>query len=86
MKKRGIIDKLISAAGSILFVGLIRTDAPAWQLLILFVFMYELTQELCRTMRKEARKNRRRHYITVTRRDARRWAGTRIGWPMKEVG
>lgn len=84
MKKRAI-DKGISAVGTILFVGLIQTDAPAWQLLILALFMYEMAYELCRTMRKEAMKNRKRHYITVTKRDARRWADTRIGWPMKEA-
>ena len=83
MKKA--VDKGISAVGAILFVGLIQTDAPAWQLLILFVFLYELAQELCKTMRREASKNRKRHYITVTKRDARRWADTRIGWPMKEA-
>lgn len=84
MKKR-VIDKGISAVGTVLFVGLIQTDAPVWQLLILFVFLYELAQELCRTMRREAVKNRKKHYITVTRMDARRWADTRIGWPMKEA-
>ena len=84
MKKR-VIDKGISAVGTVLFVGLIQTDAPAWQLLILALFMYELAYELCRTMRKEAMKNRKKHYITVTKRDARRWADTRIGWPMKEA-
>lgn len=83
--KRRVIDKGISAVGTVLFVGLIQTDAPAWQLLILGLFMYELAYELCRTMRKEAMKNRKRHYITVTKRDARRWADTRIGWPMKEA-
>lgn len=84
--KRRVIDKGISAVGTLLFVGLIQTDAPAWQLLILGLIMYELAYELCRTMRREAVKNRKKHYITVTRRDARRWADTRIGWPMKEVG
>ena len=83
--KRIVIDKGISAVGTVLFVGLIQTDAPAWQLLILFVFLYELAQELCRTMRREAVKNRKKHYITVTRRDARRWADTRFGWPMREA-
>lgn len=83
--KRGTIDKLISATGTILFVGLIQTDAPAWQLLILFVFMYELTQELCRTMRREARRQRRQKYIVIRNKDAERWWNTRIGWPMKEV-
>lgn len=72
--KRRVIDKGISAVGTVLFVGLIQTDAPAWQLLILGLFMYELAYELCKTMRREARKNRKRHYITASRTDAHRWA------------
>ena len=70
--KRRVVDKGISAVGTVLFVGLIQTDAPAWQLLILALFMYEMAYELCRTMRREAMKNRKKHYITVTKRDARR--------------
>ena len=85
MKKKGIIDKLISAAGSILFVGLIRTDAPAWQLLILGLFMYEMALWYCRIARREARRQRRQKYIVVRNKDAERWWNTRIGWPMKEV-
>lgn len=83
--KRRVIDKGISAVGTLLFVGLIQTDAPAWQLLILFVIMYELAQELCRTMRREARKQRRQKYIVVRNKDAERWWNTRFGWPMKEA-
>lgn len=83
MKK--IVDKGISAVGTVLFVGLIQTDAPAWQLLILFVFLYELAQEFCRIARREARRQRRQKYIVVRNKDAERWWNTRIGWPMKEV-
>lgn len=83
MKKA--IDKGMSAAGAILFVGLIQTDAPAWSLVALALVIYEVAQWCCRIARKEARRNRRNHYITVTKRDAQRWANTKIGWPMKEV-
>ena len=84
MKK--VMDKGISAAGTLLFVGAIQTDAPAWSLVILALVIYEVAQWCCRIARKEARKNRKKHYITVTKRDAQRWANTKIGWPMKEVG
>ena len=84
MRKR-VIDKGISAAGTILCVGLIQTDAPAWQLIVLALFMYEMALWCCRIARREAKKNRKKHYITVSRMDAQRWADTRFGWPMKEA-
>ena len=84
MKKRGI-DKAISAAGTILFVGLIQTTAPAWSLVILTLAVYEIAQWCCRIARREARKSRRKRYITVSKRDAERWAGTWLRYPMKEV-
>ena len=80
-----VVDKGISAAGTLLFVGAIQTEAPAWSLVILALVIYEIGQWCCRIARKEARRNRRNHYITVTKRDAQRWANTKIGWPMKEV-
>ena len=82
--KRGI-DKGISAAGTILFVGAIQTTAPAWSLVILALIVYEIMQWCCRIARREARKSRRKRYITVSKRDAERWAGTWLRYPMKEV-
>ena len=84
MKKRGI-DKGISAAGTILFVGLIQTTAPAWSLVILALAVYEIAQWCCRIARREARKSRKRRYITASRIDAERWASTWLRYPMKEV-
>jgi len=84
MRKR-VIDKGISAAGAILFVGLIQTAAPAWSLIVLALFLYEMALWCCRIARREAKKNRRKHYITVSRMDAQRWADIRFGWPMKEA-
>ena len=71
--KRGI-DKGISAAGTILFVGLIQTTAPAWSLVILALAVYEIAQWCCRIARREARKSRRRRYISASQTDAQRWA------------
>ena len=84
MRKR-VVDKGISAAGTLLLAGAIQTDAPAWTLVILALFLYEMALWCCRIARREAKKNRRKHYITVSRMDAQRWADTRIGWPMREA-
>ena len=73
MRKR-VIDKGISAAGTILCVGLIQTDAPAWQLIVLALFMYEMAQWVCRIARREARRRHRNRYIIVRQKDAHRWA------------
>jgi ABC-type dipeptide/oligopeptide/nickel transport system permease subunit len=72
MKKA--VDKGISAAGAILFVGLIQTDAPTWSLVVLTLVMYEIAQWCCRIARREARRQRRNRYITASRTDAQRWA------------
>jgi len=72
MKKA--IDKGISAAGAILFVGLIQTDAPTWSLVVLTLVMYEIAQWCCRIARREAKRQRRNRYITASRTDAQRWA------------
>ena len=83
MKKA--VDKGISAAGTLLLVGAIQTDAPAWTLVILALIVYEIGQWCCRIARKEAKKQRRKHYITVSKIDAERWAGTWLRYPMKEA-
>lgn len=72
MKKA--VDKGISAAGAILFVGLIQTDAPTWSLVVLTLVMYEIAQWCCRIARREAKRQRRNRYITASRTDAQRWA------------
>lgn len=85
MKKR-TIDKGISAAGTVLFVGAIQAvGAPLWAVASLALVVYEIGQMICRIVRRQARQELRRHYITVNKANARRWADTRIGWPMKEV-
>lgn len=82
---RKVIDKGMSAAGAVLFVGLIQTDAPAWSLVVLTLVMYEIAQWCCRIARREAKRQRRKHYITVSKIDAERWAGTWLRYPMKEA-
>ena len=79
------IDKGLSAAGAILFVGLIQTDAPTWSLVVLTLVMYEIAQWCCRIARREAKRQRRNRYITVSKIDAERWADTWLRYPMKEA-
>ena len=83
MKNRGI-DKVVSAAGVVLFVGLIRTEAPFGVLATLTVVLYEICLWACRIAHKEARKSRRRHYITATKLDMERVAD-QVFNPLKEV-
>ena len=83
MKNRGM-DKAISAAGVILFVGLIQTEAPYWVLLTLGLILYEICLWVCRIAHKEARKSRNRHYITATKLDMERVAD-QVFNPLKEV-
>lgn len=71
--KKGI-DKGISAAGTLLFVGAIQTDAPAWSLIALALFLYEMALWCCRIARRGAKRQRRNRYITVRQKDAHRWA------------
>jgi len=82
---RKVIDKGMSAASAVLFVGLIKTDAPTWSLVVLTLVMYEIAQWCCRIARREAKRQRRKHYITVSKIDAERWAGTWLRYPMKEA-
>lgn len=84
MKNKGI-DKVMSAAGVVLFVGLIQApDAPFWALASLAVGLYEISLWVCRIARKEAKKSRKRRYITATRFDIERWADMQFN-PYREV-
>ena len=72
MRKR-TIDKGISAAGTVLFVGAINSvGAPLWAVAALALAVYEIGQMVCRIARRQARQERKRHYITATRLDMRR--------------
>lgn len=83
MKNRGM-DKVVSAAGVILFVGLIRTEASFVVMATLTVVLYEICLWACRIAHKEVRKSRRRQYITATKLDMERVAD-QVFNPLKEV-
>lgn len=84
---RGIKDKMIAGAGTIGFMALVTTNSnpKMWQVALIALLLYEISLMAVRIARKQARKARRRRYITISRINAKRWADTKIGWPMREV-
>ena len=83
--KRKHFDKGISAAGTVLFVGLVQTtNAPLWAVAAIVLGLYECCLMACREARKGAHKNRQKRYITVSKIDAQRWAEQWFN-PYKEV-
>ncbi len=82
--KRG--NRLIAGVGTVWFMSLISTNASPklWQVAFLSIGMYEALFWAVRIARREARRQRRRKYITVTRRDMERVADEVFN-PYKEV-
>ena len=82
--KRG--NRLIAGVGTVWFMSLISTNASPklWQVAFLSIGMYEALFWAVRIARMEARRQRRRKYITVTRRDMERVA-EEVFNPYKEV-
>lgn len=82
--KRG--NRLIAGVGTVWFMSLISTNASPklWQVAFLSIGMYEALFWAVRIARREARRQRRRKYITVTRRDMERVA-EEVFNPYKEV-
>lgn len=82
--KRG--NRLIAGVGTVWFMSLISTNAnpKLWQIAFLSIGMYEALFWAVRIARREARRQRRRKYITVTRRDMERVADEVFN-PYKEV-
>lgn len=84
--KRKTLDKGIAAGAVTLFFAAVRPDsAPAmWVTVLLALALYEGMQYGIRAARKQARKERRRHYVTATRIDMRRVAD-QVFNPLREV-
>ena len=82
--KRG--NRLIASVGTVWFMSLISTNAnpKLWQIAFLSIGMYEALFWAVSIARREARRQRRRKYITVTRRDMERVADEVFN-PYKEV-
>ena len=84
--KKGYKDKLISGATTVWFLSLITTNASPklWQVAFIGIALYETLQIAVRIARQEARRQRRRRYITVTRRDMKRVESVVFN-PYKEI-
>lgn len=75
MKKR-MINKGIASVGTVAFIALIRPEQmpPMWVVAVLAIGFYEVGLMMCRTARRQAKAERRRHYIVVNKQNANRWA------------
>lgn len=75
--KRGAQNKIIAAAGTVLFMSLINTSAQPelWQVALIGIGIYEAALLAVQIARKEARKQRRKRYITASKIDMQRVAG-----------
>lgn len=88
MKGKGK-DKLLAGIGTVWFMSLIATNAQPklWQSAFLALGLYEVMQMTIRIARKQAYKERERHYITVDQKNRenlnKHWIGD--DWEMMEV-
>lgn len=82
--KRGT--RAISAALTVMFMALIRTDADPklWQAALITVGIYESIVMAIQIAQREARRNRRNKIIRIRQQDAKRWAEEWFN-PLREV-
>lgn len=84
--KRRVMDKGIAGGAVTLFFAAVRPDsAPAmWVTVLLALALYEAMLYSVRIGRRQARQERRRHYVTATRIDMERVA-EQVFNPLREV-
>jgi len=84
MRKR--VDKGMAAGAVVLFFAAVRpTEIPAmWVTVLLALALYEGMLFGIKAARRQARRERRRHYITVSKIDMRRVAD-QVFNPIREV-
>ena len=87
MKKGELINKGIAAIATIGFMAMVRPDpVPSLaETALITVLMYEAVRWCVWFVRKINRKRKEDRYITVSRQDMRRWAETKLYWPVEEV-
>ena len=80
------ISKGAAAAATIMFMGLIRTNADwkLWQASLIALVMYEAALMSILIVRRQMRRNRRNKAFLIRQQDARRWAEEWFN-PLKEV-
>lgn len=84
--KRKALDKGIAGAAVTLFFAAVRPDSvPAmWITVLLALALYEAMLYAVRIGRRQARRERRRHYVTASRIDMKRVAD-QVFNPIREV-
>lgn len=82
-----MINKAIAAALTIGFMWAVRPDAGASKVGIALtaVLIYEGLTYCIGYIRKARKKDRYIKSVTISQGDIRRWAGTRLYWPIEEV-
>ena len=85
--KKGTENRIIAGIGTIWVMSLITTNAnpKLWQVAFIAIGLYEVIQMTVRIARHHAYKERKRHYITVSKRNGRNLEEMQFGWKMTEV-
>jgi ABC-type dipeptide/oligopeptide/nickel transport system permease subunit len=84
--KRKTMDKGIAAGAVTLFFAAVRPDSvpQMWITVMLALALYEAMLYGIRSARRQARRERKRHYVTATRIDMKRVA-EQVFNPIREV-
>ena len=82
-----MVNKALAGASTLAFMAIVRPDKDVSLVgvALVSVLMYEALVYSIDFIRKSQRKRKERHYITVSRADMKRWADTRLYWPVEEV-
>jgi len=82
-----MINKVIAGASTLAFMAIVRPDKDVSLVgvSLVSVLLYEALIYSIDFIRKNQRKRKERHYITVSRADMRRWADTKLYHPIEEV-
>lgn len=82
-----MINKVIAGLMTVGFMAIVRPDKDVSLVgvALVSVLLYEAVSYSIDFVRKSQRKRKERHYITVSRADMKRWADTRLYWPVEEV-
>ena len=82
-----MVNKALAGATTLVFMAIVRPDKDVSLVgvALVSVLLYEAISYSIDFVRKNQRKRKERHYITVSRADMKRWADTRLYWPVEEV-
>lgn len=82
-----MINKVVAGLMTVGFMAIVRPDKDVSLVgvALVSVLLYEAVSYSIDFVRKSQRKRKERHYITVSRADMKRWADTRLYWPVEEV-